>query len=137
MKLTLDTKDLDEITNNSGKIALSNSAETGLLVLFEMKAKIDQAIEQAKILIDARASEIDPTWRAIQSDHIKIMKSSVGPRYILSDPEKAGEFIKEVVRTIVDVDKVDQYIEATDKLPVGIALAERKQVVNIKERNAD
>lgn len=132
----IDLEKLNQLVADSDKIFLSPVAEQTLLQLLEIQKQVEMAIDEAKKRIEETALKIDPNFKSIQSDKVKISYRYFGTRFYV-DQQSLEYTPKELytaeVKTTykVDAKAVEKWIDEKGKLPAGIVEADRTKTLTI------
>jgi len=150
---------LNLIRQDADKIIINNNAEIHLLKLLELQKLVEDTLAYCKERLAEKAAELDPDFKAIVSDSLKIMYRAYGSKYGIDESQidQVPEELLIPTRTI-NADKVMQYLQtqpgvdpnkfldtsysldtkALDKymknhptLPVGIKEYDRKKQLSI------
>lgn len=139
MKIIVDLDKLKNLVEGAENILITPDAEVSILKLYEMRDKIDKAIEEAKIRIEGEALKLNPNFKSVHSDNLSIAYRAYGQRYAIEEQYLnmiPKDLYKKVVRYSPEPKNIDQYIEANEgKVPLGIAekLREKKIVITVKK----
>lgn len=110
------------------------SAEASLVRLLELKELVDNAIDRAKDQIVEAALELNPDFRSLEGERIKLNFRSYGEKYEYDWKLKEAlePFLNRKEYFKVDSKKVDEYLEKVGELPEGIKEKDRKKTPSIK-----
>jgi hypothetical protein len=128
MILTIDTDKLKELVTQADKIFMSPEGDEALASLIEIEAQVKEAREAAEKTLEQAALAINPDFKSIQSDRVKVMYKTYGSRFYL-DETNLDKVPKELYTTEtkykVDSKAVEKYVDEHKGIPVGINEVER------------
>ena len=78
MKITIDLDHINRLIQGSKGIVLDHDSEKSILELLKLQETIENAIKVAKTKIKETALELDPNFKAIHSDNLKIAYRAYG-----------------------------------------------------------
>lgn len=154
---------LNLIKQESDKIIINNNAEIHLMRLLELQKLVEDTLAYCKERLAAKAAEIDPDFKAVVSDNLKIMYRAYGSKYGLDESQIDSvprELLTETM--IMNADKVreyciendinfeqfldsqysldtkalDKYMKKNTTLPLGIIEIDRKKQLSITLKKA-
>lgn len=128
MIITVDTDKLNELVLNADKIFMSPEGEQTLVDLMTIEKLVEEAKERAQKTLEETALKLDPNFKSIQSDKVKVFYKAFGARFYLDETR-----ISEVPVTLytqetkykVDPKAVESWIDEHKGLPLGINEVER------------
>ncbi len=132
MQISIDTKHIEKLAGNAEELFISPSGEQHLVELLDIKAKVDEAVEEAKLNLEEKALEINPNFQSIRGEQIKISYRSFGAKYqIIEDrigsiPE---ELIEKHTKYTLNQKELKAYIKTNRKLPQGITSTDRAKKI--------
>lgn len=159
MKITIDTKELAKLTSDGKDIFLKPEAEKALLKLLEVQELVTQAIDSAKDELEKSALAVDPNFKSIQGDSVRVYYRAFGSRFYIDEavieqvPAEIyktnlqvlagnGEGVEsyqqsvsqlgwqiEKVKRTVDTKAVDKWAKEHRGLPIGLNEVERKKSI--------
>jgi hypothetical protein len=130
MKFTIDTANITKLVQDADRIFLAPEAEKNLIELLELRAKVEVAIDEAKVNLEAAALKSDPNFSSLSSDNIKIYYRAFGSRW---SPDMAlidylpKDYYSIETKIKLDPKKIEKHIKDTGKVPAGITEIERKK----------
>lgn len=132
-KVTIDLDKIAELTEKSDEVMLTNEGEKHLVELLQIQEKIDRAVDTAKKKIEEAALDINPNFKSLRSDRIRIYYRQYGARWKIDE-----SLIREVPRGLYEIQKkykldnkaVEKYAEENG-LPRGIIEPERPHKISI------
>ncbi len=136
MKMTIDTDQIALVSKDAEKIFISKDGEEQLIQLLEMQEMIEKAIDEAKKLIEEKGLTINPYFKSIEGDRVKVSYRYFGVKYYLEDDKldqvPAEMYTKEITTKYkVNTDIVEVWAEKNKGLPFGITESNRKKSLNI------
>lgn len=123
---------LTQLTADAGHIFLKSEGEEVLIQLLEIQKQVEDAITEAKNILEKTALSVDPNFSSIQGNKVKVYYRAYGTRYYL-DEAQANMAPKELytvetkVVTKVDAKAVEKWVKEKGGMPVGIKEAERNK----------
>jgi hypothetical protein len=128
-------EDLQSLVAEGKNIVASPKAEEALVALLTLKEEVENAIEEAKKVIEEKALELNPNFSSIRSDKIKVAYKTYGAKYAI-DETKVNFLPKEVYRSKVsytaDAKALEKFVEEHGGLfPDGIIIKDRKKSMSI------
>lgn len=138
--MQIDIEKIGELVKNSDKIFLKPEAEENLIKLLELRNQIDKAIDEAKVLLESKAMEIDQNFTSLVGDKVKIYYRSFGSRWI--PDESLLEYLPKDYYTTetkikLDTKKVEKHIKDTGKIPAGVKEVERPKSITFSYKGED
>jgi hypothetical protein len=132
--IKIDPNEIVELEAESGQLVMKPSAEKSLMRLLELKQMVDDALERAKAMIVQSATALNPDFRGLEGEEIRIIFRSYGEKYEYDWTKKDSlkPFLTEKIYYKVDSKKVDEYLEKVGELPEGIKEKERSKTPSIK-----
>lgn len=128
MQVTIDLSVLDNLTAEAGKIFIDPKSEETLVKLLELQKQVEDAITDAKAVLEQAALEIDPNFSSIQADKIKVYYRSYGSRYrideSLIDQVPADLYSKKISYNPI-AEAIEKYTTEHKGMPVGVIETER------------
>lgn len=130
---------IDKLISEADKIFLDADGENVLVELLEIQKQVEDAIDQAKSILEEKALKLDPNFASIQGDKVKVYYRSYGSKYII-DESNLSKLPKELYNTKVkyepDSKAIDNYINENEgKIPLGIIEKERTKQISISLKN--
>lgn len=138
--MQIDIEDLENIKIDADKIFLHAEGEKVLLKLLEIQKQIEDAIIAAKAKLEDTALKLDPNFKSIQADKIKVYYRTFGSKYHI-DENKIDLAPKELyemetkINYKIDSEAVDKWINEYKIMPNGIIELERKKILTISLKN--
>ncbi len=132
MNIPIET--INNLVEEADQILFTPEGEQALLQLLEVKDKVDEALDSAKKRIGEAAVKINPNFKCVVGENVKVSYRSFGSKYTI-DPAKADslppELVKIMVKATPNAKEIDRYI-AEHGMPDGVSRAERTNQVVIK-----
>lgn len=134
MQITIDLEKIKQFSQESGKIFLSADAEDVLLKLIEAQKTVENAISEAKKIIEEEGLKLNPNFKGIQSDNLRIGYRYFGAEYKI-DESRIEELPKELYEVkkyySVNTPELKKFVEEHDGIPLGIVKIDRQKTVTI------
>ena len=134
--LRVNIKKIQKLTKDSNKVKIDKESENILKMLFFLKYKIDEAIENAKVQIEVEGNKLIPHFKGFVGEDISAIYRAYGSKYVIDDPE-TSEFSKVNIRYTSDTDKIEKYLEEYGELPMGVKLVDRKPKLTFNTKKFD
>lgn len=132
MKLNIDTDNLKKLSKTADGVLLKPEAEKTLVDLLQARKDIEEAINEAKTVLEKSALALDPNFSSLTADNVKIYYRSYGSRWIVDMnllsylPE---DYYTKEIKIKLDTKKVERHIKETGKVPAGVNEIERPKVI--------
>ncbi len=140
MILTVDTDKLTNLVKEADKIFMSAEGDQALADLLEIEKQVELAKEAAIKTLETTALALNPDFKSIQSDRVKVMYKTYGARFYL-DETHINEVPKDLytteVKYKVDSKAVEKYIDEHKGVPVGINEVERVKKLSFSLRKGE
>lgn len=135
--ITVDMSRVDAMVKRGVDIVLDPSAEQALLDLLALKTRIDNAIDEAKQKIEARALAYNPNFKSVQADKIKVGYQFFGAQYVVDIPnvkKLPKNLYKSETKYSVITPELKKWLKEHEHntLPLGINERERSKKITIK-----
>lgn len=143
MQITIDTDKIAQLVEDSGKIFLNPEAEQNLIELLEAQKMLEDALTEAKAKIEEEGLKINPNFKGIQADDIRIGYRYFGAEYRIDEAyadKLPEELVNKKVTYSVNNQELKNYVEMHKGLPLGIVANERKKTITISlkgDQNAE
>ena len=125
---------LNDLVSQADKILISAEAEKVLEQLLKLQTQVEEAVKMAKDKIEKKALELNPDFKSIQGDRVKIFYRAYGAKYRI-DPNNSvylpTHFYKVSKRYDVIAEEVDKWVEENGGLPLGINEIDRPKSLSI------
>lgn len=133
--MTINIEKLPQLIEKADTMLITAEGEEILVQLLEIQQQVEDAIDEAKAKIEAKALELDPNFASIQGDRVKVYYRAYGSKYII-EPDRIADVPKELYNTKVkyeaDSKAIDAYInEHEGKVPLGVVEKEREKQLSI------
>ena len=115
---------------DADKIFISPDGEDVLVTVLELQVELDTIKDEIKAKLETRALEIDPNFKSIQADRVKVFYREYGAKYFVDEsqiellPEGLAE--KKITYS-VNSKAVEDWVKEKSKMPTGIKEVERKK----------
>jgi len=134
--MQINIEKIAQLVLDADKIFMKPEAEENLVQLLEIQTQVEAAIVEVKAKLEATALQIDPNFRSIQSDLIKVHYRSFGQRYYVDELQKnlaPKELYTEETKVVykVDAKAVEKWIKENNGMPAGISEVERQKKLTI------
>jgi hypothetical protein len=135
--MLIEIEKLDSLVSDADKIFITPEAEEVLLQLLDLQKQIEGAIDEAKKKLEAKALELNPNFKSIRSDNLKVFYRQYGQKYTIDE-----SYIKQIPAhlyktkfsyTTVSKD-IDAYFAEHGALPLGIIEKEREKSIAFSRR---
>ena len=141
MRVGVDTDELRNLVLEGKDIFLKPEGEQALLKLLELKETVEKAIDEAKKVLEEEALRLDPNFKSIQADNVRVYYRSYGSRFKI-DESKIAEIPASLytAKTIytVNTKEIEAFAMEKGGLPNGILEIERpKQITFSRKEEAD
>ena len=132
--MTIDIEQVEQLVLAADQILMTPEAEKVLLTLLGLKVQIDNAIDEAEKRIEAKALALNPAFKSVTSDNLKIGYRYFGTKYKI-DPANLGQLPDGLYKTKVtylpEIKAIEAWTKDHNGLPVGIVVPERKKQITI------
>lgn len=133
--MLINIEKLPQLIEKADSIFISSDGEDILIQLLDLQQQIEDAIDEAKAKIEAKALELDPNFASIQGDRVKVYYRAYGSKYII-EPDRIADVPKELYNTKIkyeaDSKAIDAFInEHEGKVPLGIIEKDREKQLSI------
>ena len=138
--MNIDIERLDNLVSNADQILIRPEAEQVLLQLLDIQEQVESALKEAKKKIEESALRINPNFKSIKADNIKVYYRQYGQKYRLDEsylPQISKELYKLKTAYSVISKAVDEWTDQHGGLPVGIREAEREKSLTFSKRDKD
>lgn len=132
MKITIDTDLLKDLSKTAGGIFLDPKGEETLVSLLKARDAIEEAIDDAKKVLEASAMTLDPNFSSLTADKVKVYYRSFGARWIPDMPMiqyLPTEYYDSEIKIKLDTKKIEKHIKDTGKIPAGVTEVERSKTI--------
>ncbi len=137
MKINIDTEEIEVLPNGTEEIVLSNDAEKNLVALLQLQKSVEDALDEAKRRIEEKALQVNPNFKSVVSDNLRISYREYGGRYRI-DETNVEKLPRELylVKYSPKAPEIESYIDEHG-VPLGIDVVERKKTltISLKRRN--
>lgn len=129
MVITIDLSKLTNLEKNADDIFLSAEGGAELAKICEVEAQIKEAREKAEVILEATALKLDPKFKSIRNDKVKVYYRAYGAKYYIDEALVAStpkELYTSEVKYKVDTKAVEKFVDEHKGMPSGIVEVERK-----------
>ena len=132
---------LDKAVESAEQIVDKPDHDLALAELISAQTAINNAVNEAKKRIEAKALERSKDFKGIKSDHVVISYRASGSKYKPAkgvDPSTLPEeYVKASTRHFLQANAIELYHDKTGKFPKGVEVAERKRniVIDLVEQD--
>jgi len=134
--LTVDTDELSKLAQQADQILFEREAEANLIRLLEIKEQVEEMISAAKTKIEETALAINPNFKAVIGEKIRVgYQYFGGQKYLIDDsylPYIPSELILEETKRKVDMKALVAYERQYGHLPQGIKAANRNKSISFR-----
>ena len=137
MRLSVDTEELRSLALEGKDIFLKPEGEQALLKLLELKETVEKAIDEAKKVLEEEALKLDPNFKSIQADNIRVYYRTYGSRYKLDESKIAAipaNFYTAKTSYTVNIKEVEAFAREKGGLPDGILEIERPKQLTFSRK---
>lgn len=138
--MTIDLEQLDNLVADSDKIFLSAEAEQVLMKLLDIQKQVEEAIDAAEKKLEETGLKLNPDFKSIEADKIRVYYRAYGTRYKIDD-SLVEQIPAELYTTkkvySADTKAIEKYADEHKGLPVGIIEPERvkKLTFSLKDKH--
>ena len=138
--MTIDVEKLEQLKLEADKIFISAEGEQVLLDLLEIQKQVEDAIDTAKAKLEETALKLNPNFKSIQSDKIKVYYRSFGSQYKIDESliaELPKEFYEVKHSYSPNAEAIEKFVQEKGGLPMGVIEPERPKKITftLKEKN--
>lgn len=136
--MNIDIEKLEKLVEDSDQIMLEPEGEKVLVQLLELQDKINAAISEAKLKLEEAALSLNPDFKSIRGDEVKVYYRQAGAKYKIDEsnlPAIPKELYTSKTVYAVDSKATDKYAESHGGLPVGIIEPERPKRLSFGWKN--
>lgn len=140
MKISVDTDELKKLAAEGKTIFLKPEGEEALLKLLELREAIEAAIDEAKKILEAEALKLDPEFKSIQSDNVRVYYRTYGTKYKLDESKIASipaNLYTTKVSYSVNTKEVEAFAKEKGGLPDGILEPERPKQLTFSRKGVE
>jgi hypothetical protein len=112
---------LKKLTEQAGKIFITPDGEKVLLQLLDLQDQVEAAIDEAEKTLETEALKIDPNFKSLQSDKVKVYYRAYGPKYKV-DPSLLDQIPEGLYNRSVKYNANSSAIEVWAKEHAGMPL---------------
>ncbi len=137
LSLTVKYTDLQALVEEGKMIIVTPKAENALVALLELQEKVEEAIDQAKKIIEEKSLALNPNFSSVRSDKVRVFYRAHGAKFAIDESKvhflpKETYTVNTKVSYVPDVKVLDQYAKEHKGLyPDGIIIRERKKSLSI------
>jgi hypothetical protein len=134
MKIEVDIDKISQLVKKSTDIFLSPEGENELVELYKLQEMIEKAIHDAKANLAKKALKLDPDFRSIQGDKVKVAYRAYGSRYRIDLSllqQLPGNFYKSKTTYSPIPSEVDQFVNEHGTPPMGIIENTREKQLQV------
>ena len=137
--MQINIEKLSKLVLEADKIFIDPSGEDVLVQLLELQGQVETAIEEAKKKLEEAAMRLNPDFRSIQADRVKVYYREYGSKYYI-DESLISQVPKDLYTTTVkhaaDGKAIDKWVDQNKGLPLGVKESERTKKISftLKEK---
>jgi len=138
-KIVIDTDKLPELIAKGDDIFLSPEGEEVLMSALALKEQIQQTIDDIKIKLEAKALAVNPNFKSIQSDKIKVFYRCFGSKYYIDqsyENQVPEEVVEKKIKLSLKTKELEQWIQSHGGLPLGVIENDRNKKITFSLKNA-
>lgn len=133
--MVIEVEKLASLTKDADKIFLTPEGEQVLVDLLEIKAQVEAAIDEAEKRLEEAALQLDPEFKSIQADRIKVYYRAFGSTYKIDD--SLADQIPAELYTVKksyapNVAAINEWTKEHGGMPIGIIEPERPKQLKFK-----
>lgn len=136
MQITIDTNEIAELVAEADEILVSASGEEALLRLMEIQETVNSAVEDAKKQLEQSALRLNPNFRSIRGDRVKVSYRPFGAAYEYDENKLANllkaDFVDRSIKYTLNTKAIKTYIKTNGQLPQGITPKPRRKRIVIQ-----
>lgn len=133
---------LEQLKLEADKIFLSAEGEKVLVELLDIQKQVEEAIDAAKAKLEETALKLNPTFKSIQADKIKVYYRSFGSQYkidesLITDLPREFYEVKQSYSPITET--IEKFVQEKGGLPLGIYEPDRPKKItfSLKKNGTD
>lgn len=132
--IKVDPKEIVQLSEKGGELMFKKTAEASLVRLLELQRMVNEALDRAKLQIVEAALKLNPNFKGIEGEEVKITFRNYGEKYEYDWKLKEAlePFLVKKEYFKVDSKKVDEYVDTVGELPEGITEKDRSKTPSIK-----
>lgn len=137
MKIIVDLEELKQLAQDSRQLFLKPDGEEALLRLLELQELVNEAVDQAKGILEQEAQKLNPNFSCIKGDNLTVHYRYFGPKYELDEQLLQGlepDLYTTRSNYSVNTKKVEAALKVTGELPNGIVERERAKRISFAIR---
>lgn len=133
-EITINLKKISDLVAEGEDIFIKPEAEDALIELLEIQEKVEEAVKTVKENLEAKGLEINPNFKSIQGDNVRI-----GYRYFGAEYRIDEAYISEIPENLytaktsysLDTKELKNYLKENKGIPQGIVANDRKKTITI------
>lgn len=129
MIVTIDLEKLTNLEKDADGIFMSPEGGEVLATICELEAKLKEAREKAEAILELTALKLDPEFKSIRNDKVKVYYRAYGAKYYIDEALIAStpkELYTSEVKYKVDTKAVEKWTDEHKGMPTGVVEVERK-----------
>jgi len=140
MIIKIDLDKLKGLVEEAGNIVFTKESEGALLELLDLQLQLENAITEAKTNIEAAALELNPSFKSVIGEQVKVAYRAYGTRYKI-DESYLDKLPKDLYTTRTRYypksDEIDRYSDEKGGLPLGVITLDRPKQISFKRKVGD
>lgn len=132
--VTVDLDAVHELVTEGKNIFLRPDAENALVALLSLRDKVEEAISNAKHILEEEGLKQNPNFSSIRSDKVRVFYRVFGAKYTVDDTHIADlptALYKQKMTYSVNTKELEKFVEETGALPLGIIEKDLKKQITI------
>ena len=130
---------LNQLVLDGDKMLLTPEGEEVLVKFKTIESQVEEAGKQIRAKIEETAKGLDPNFKTITGDKIRVSFVERGAKYVIDESQIKSvpkEFYETKVSYSVKTADVDKFLKKTGGLPLGINAPERIKSLTIADKKA-
>lgn len=138
--MQIDIEKLDNLIADAANVLIKPEAEEVIIQLLDIQEQVETAIKEAKKRIEEAALRINPNFKSLKADKIKVYYRQYGSKYrideSLIDQVPTSLYKTKKVYSVISKE-VDAWTAEHDGMPIGIIETEREKSIAFSKRDKD
>lgn len=134
-KIIFEPDKVKELVIESGNLVWKPESENALLILFEMKDKIDEAIDLVKKEIIKKGRELLPSFKGVEGDRVRAYIKKTDKYTYDKSKAKPIEVMKKIEFYKLDEAKIEGFLKEKGKLPDNVEEKENPETLVFKVKD--
>lgn len=136
--MNIEIEKVEELISKAGDIFITPEGENALVSLLELQETIENAIDEAEKRLEESALKLNPNFKSLISDKVKVYYRAYGERYKIDEsvvtalPENLYS-VKKSYKAVPE--EVEKFIEEKGTLPFGVYENDRKKSLKFSRKD--